>query len=104
MCTTNHLESLDPAIVRRFTYKIEITNNSIEDMEHFLTNEENPFHIFFNDELVNHKIAEKIIEKKMTFSDVKNMMKRLLLRDKGKKIENVNANSLYEMIMEEENK
>ena len=29
MCTTNHLESLDPAIVRRFTYKIEITNNSI---------------------------------------------------------------------------
>lgn len=40
----------------------------------------------------------------MTFSDVKNMMKRLLLRDKGKKIENVNANSLYEMIMEEENK
>lgn len=104
MCTTNHLESLDSAIVRRFTYKIEITNNSIEDMEHFLTNEENPFHIFFNDELVNHKIAEKIIEKKMTFSDVKNMMKRLLLRDKGKKIENVNANSLYEMIMEEENK
>ena len=87
MCTTNHLESLDSAIVRRFTYKIEITNNSIEDMEHFLT-----------------KIAEKIIEKKMTFSDVKNMMKRLLLRDKGKKIENVNANSLYEMIMEEENK
>ena len=104
MCTTNYLESLDPAIVRRFTYKIEITNNSIEDMEHFLTNEENPFHIFFNDELVNHKIAEKIIEKKMTFSDVKNMMKRLLLRDKGKKIENVNANSLYDMIMEEENK
>ena len=40
----------------------------------------------------------------MTFSDVKNMMKRLLLRDKGKKIENVNENSLYEMIMEEENK
>ena len=117
MCTTNHLESLDPAIVRRFTYKIEITNNSIEDMENFLTNfnsiedmenfltnEENPFHIFFNDELVNHKIAEKIIEKKMTYSDVKNLMKRLLLRDKGKKIENVNANSLYEMIMEEENK
>ena len=69
-----------------------------------MTNKENPFHIFFNDERVNHKIGEKIIEKKMTFSDVKNMMKRLLLRDKGKKIENVNANSLYDMIMEEENK
>ena len=40
----------------------------------------------------------------MTFAAVKNMITRLLLRDKGKKIENVNANSLYEMIMEEENK
>lgn len=40
----------------------------------------------------------------MTFSDVKNMMKRLLLKDKENRIESVNANSLYEMIMEEENK
>lgn len=62
------------------------------------------FIFFFKDELVNHKIAEKIIEKKMTFSDVKNMMKRLLLKDKENRIESVNANSLYEMIMEEENK
>lgn len=104
MCTTNHLESLDPAIIRRFTYKIEITNNSIEDMKHFLTNEENPFHIFFENESTNHKIAEKIIEKKMTFSDVKNMMKRLLIKDKEHRIQSVNAESLYKMIMEEENK
>lgn len=102
ICTTNHLESLNPDIIKRFTCKIEITNNSIEDMEQFLTNKENPFHIFFNDKSINHKIAEKIIEREMTFLDVKNMMKRLLLKDNGKKIESVNGDNLYKMLMEED--
>ena len=41
LCTTNYIENLDPAIVRRFSYKIKIANNSIEDMEKFLVNKDN---------------------------------------------------------------
>lgn len=104
ICTTNYLEKLDPAIIRRFSYKVEITNNSKEDMEQFLSNEENPFHIFFADKSMNKKIAKKVIEKEMTFSDVKNLMKRLLLESNGKEISNVNGNNFYNMIMEEESK
>lgn len=99
LCTTNYIENLDPAIVRRFSYKIEIANNSIEDMEKFLVNKDNPFNPYFGETSLNRKIAAKIIEKGMTFSDVKNVMKKLFLE--SNKIDNVNGSNFYKMIMEE---
>lgn len=99
LCTTNYIENLDPAIVRRFSYKLEIVNNSIEDMEKFLVNKDNPFNPYFEDKALNRKIAETIIEKGMTFSDVKNVMRKLFLE--SNKIDNVNSSNFYKMIMEE---
>lgn len=101
ICTTNYVENLDPAIIRRFSYKVEINNCSTEDIEKFLSNEENPFHVFFKDKLMNKRIAEEAFKRKMTFSDLKNMMKIIFLEGGKKGINNVNGNNLYKIIVEE---
>lgn len=101
ICTTNYIENLDSAIIRRFSYKVETNKCSTEDIEKFLSNEENTFHDFFGDKLMNKRIAEEAYKRKMTFSDLKNMMKILFLEGGIKGTNNVNGNNLYKIIVEE---
>lgn len=100
LCTTNYLQNLDPAIIRRFSYKFEVTNPCKSAIISFLTNKENPFESFFRDKSVNEKIADEIVKRNMTFADVKYIMRSLFLEKK--QIEQVNGNALLTKVLEED--
>lgn len=82
ICTTNHKDLLDPAILRRFSYIYEIENNKKKDVIDFLTQEKNPFSNEFVDKEINEKIAEYFITHHMTFSDLKYHMRMLFILNK----------------------
>lgn len=79
ICTTNHKDLLDSAILRRFSYIYEIESNDEEDVIDFLTQEENPFSKEFLDKNINKQIAQYFIKNKMTFSELKFHMKMLFI-------------------------
>lgn len=96
ICTTNHKDLLDPAILRRFSYVYKIENNEKRDILDFLTQKTNPFSSEFADEETNGKIAEYFITHHMTFSDLKYHMKMLYISN-----EKVNSTNLLNHLEQE---
>lgn len=99
LCTTNYIQNLDPAIVRRFSYKFEVSNPNEIAVNGFLTSKDNPFNSYFTDEVINEKIAHKVVEKNMTFADLKNIMRKLFLEKQD--IRQVNGTALLSKLKEE---
>lgn len=98
-CTTNYIQNLDPAIIRRFSYKFEVLNPNEIAVNEFLTNKDNPFNCYFTDEVINKKIAYKVVENNMTFADLKNIMRKLFLEKQD--IGQVNGTALLSKLKEE---
>ncbi len=75
-CTTNHKDMLDKAILRRFAFVYEINSVDSEMILEFLSHESNPF----KDKIEKkNELAEKISEKKLSFSDIKLVMRKVYL-------------------------
>lgn len=81
LCTTNHIESLDAAITRRFSFRYEIVNNDKEAFITFLTSSKNPLKNNFISEEDNIRIAELLIKKNATFSELKHYMRELYVSE-----------------------
>lgn len=73
-CTTNHKAMLDKAILRRFAFVYEINSVNSTMILEFLNHESNPF----KDKIKNKdELAKKISEKKLSFSDIKHVMRKV---------------------------
>lgn len=77
LCTTNHIDRLDAAIIRRFSFRYEIVNNDEKAIISFLTSEKNPFKNNFTSEEKNIQIARSLIKRNATFSELKHYMREL---------------------------
>lgn len=95
-CTTNHKEMLDPAIIRRFSLVLEIKNDSAEAVLSFLTNENNPFSPSFSDDKCNMEIANLFTKHNLSFSQLKNYMKRIYIAE-----DNLCSQSLLTLLKKE---
>lgn len=91
ICTTNHKDLLDPAILRRFSFIYKIENNEKQDIIDFLTQGKNPFSSGFSDKEINKEIAQYVVDHKMTFSELKYHMKMLFVSGEDSKGKNVNS-------------
>ncbi|WP_310603719.1 ATP-binding protein [Anaerosporobacter sp.] len=102
ICTTNHKDLLDPAIMRRFSFVYKIENSEKKDIIDFLTQRNNPFSSGFSNNEINNEIAEYVVEHKMTFSELKYHMKMIFISGEDSEGQNVNsANLLKHLKMEE---
>lgn len=98
LCTTNYKTNLDEAILRRFSFQYEIKNNEKKAFIDFLTISENPFKEFFSNNEKNNEIAELLVTKNSTFSDVKHYMRELYIAGMA-----VNDENLINQIKEDKN-
>lgn len=101
ICTTNHKDLLDSAILRRFSFIYKIENNEEKDVIDFLTHEENPFSSAFSDEEINKQIAAYFVKHKMTFSELKYHMKMIFVSGENMNGKNVNSVNLLEHLKKE---
>ena len=79
LCTTNYKSLLDAAIIRRFSFIYEMQKPSKEDYIEFFKNKDNPFHECFLDEIKTDELIDLLILKKMTFSDIKHIMRKIYI-------------------------
>lgn len=99
LCTTNYIENLDPAIIRRFSYIFEVTNPDKKAVLEFLTSDKNPFAQYFKNKTINEKIADQVVSKKMTFSDIKANMRAIVLENEN--IDQMDGRTLLNRLSEE---
>lgn len=97
LCTTNYKSLLDPAILRRFCFKYEVVNNKQDFIEFFIS-PNNPFHAEFENNYRLEELANNVIEKKLTFSDLKFIMRSLCFSQHGVDFKNVSVENLYDAI------
>lgn len=100
IATTNYKSHLDSAILRRFSFQFNIEELSKNDIIEFLQNEQNPFSSYFTDSNTVSQIADYAVEHKITISSIKNMMRKLLLRN-NVNASCVNSSNLFSLMKEE---
>lgn len=93
LCTTNYKDLLDTAILRRFIFTYKISNDDKQDFEKFLVSEGNPFHNKFENESLD-ELTNSLIEKGMTFSDLKLLMRSLCFGQQGLDFNNISVQNL----------
>jgi len=81
ICTTNHIDNIDPAILRRFCFKFEIKQNE-QILRTFLTSTESPFYTNFQDDTQVNNLVQILLKKNTSFSEIKYFMRELYLNDK----------------------
>lgn len=79
IATTNHIDNLDKAIARRFSFTYDISGHKYEDYIYFLTNEKNPFKEGFMDNEVTSEIAQILKQKNCSISNLKNIMRDIYI-------------------------
>lgn len=82
IATTNHIDNLDKAISRRFSFVYTVEGHNIDDYMVFLTNEKNPVKEGFRDDIVNQEIARMLKEKNCTISNLKNILRDIYISGK----------------------
>ena len=80
ICTTNHKNLLDPAILRRFSLVLEISSPNIDDIKEFFNS--NPFSEELQEEEIIERIAKFMVEHGLTISQLKTSMKKVFLKHK----------------------
>lgn len=96
-CTTNHKEILDSAIIRRFNFCYEV-KNSEEDIINFFKSKDNPFNKGFKDENELTKIAKLIVKKGWGYSEIKNIMRSILISEPNFSFDHINSKNLLKEI------